>query len=64
MFVPNYEHGHGEIVTLSASGEAFLSGGVGGWQEPEPKPETQRRRIGFRMPEPEPVIIDPSWMLL
>lgn len=41
----------------------IYSGGIGsGWYETED--DEPRRPIGFRMPEPEPVIDDPSWMLL
>lgn len=51
-----------DLVHDFASQPQFLSGGVSsGWMEPSEEPT---RPIGFRMPEPEPVIDDPSWMLL
>lgn len=62
MIVPDLTYEPGG-VHIDASCESMLySGGISsGWYEVDDKP---RRPIGFRMPEPEPVIDDPSWLLL
>jgi hypothetical protein len=45
------------------SSPQFYSGCVSGLDDRETS-DKPPRPIGFRMPEPEPVVEDPSWMLL
>jgi len=61
VIVPDWDYDAGGVI--GPAGDPMLySGGISSdWMDP---PETPRRRIGFRMPEPEWVPDDPSWVLL
>lgn len=62
MIVVEFDREEMHLVNDFASVPNLYSGGVSsGWMEPSEEPA---RPIGFRMPEPEPVVDDPSWMLL
>jgi hypothetical protein len=59
VIVIHHEYDPG--LTLDGSGDSYHGGCIGPWMEGSKEPS---RPIGFRMPEPEPVVDDPSWMLL